>query len=401
MPNIRIINSIDQALLISVKPVDLPVVARTLRVGEELPNDEFPDVIPEATLTPYTRQLARNGYLELRVVEQTVTVQFDTASSTGERDAGGVDIPVKMLTSDGEPLVVTATVDVFDDGTGTGVEGDDYDYLPNPKTVTFNPGDVSGTIKTVEIIPTSLPHPAEGTGGTWWDAELTTIWDDQAGTDPAELTEGEAIKRIDVVEASGAADYVFDNLYLLYSPSTHATPNGKPAIYITSQSISPAAPYYNSSDVPLLASGEFAGRDFGRVMVIKRNSVTDNIAIMRIGINAPIASRTEGGTKVNAFGFISAFVTVDSLAWTNGTYAVVAWRWNASTTELEVSINGGAWQATSGADATWSPDGGNIQMGRGNYACPFDWYFDGDPDTMGVHVDFAAFIAAVKTYYGI
>lgn len=155
MANVRIINSIDQALLISVKPVDLPVVARTLRVGEELPNDEFPDVIPEATLTAYTRQLARNGYLALRVVEQTVTVQFDTAASTGERDAGGVDIPVKMLTSDGDPLAVTVTVDVFDNGTGTGIEGTDYDYLPNPKTVMFNPGDVSGTIKTVEIIPTS------------------------------------------------------------------------------------------------------------------------------------------------------------------------------------------------------------------------------------------------------
>lgn len=246
-----------------------------------------------------------------------------------------------------------------------------------------------------------VPHPAEGTGGTWFDVDSTSIWDDQDGTDPAELTEAEAVTRVDTNEQHASSNFLYAATNMRYSPVTHATPNGRPSVYCITDTFSPLAYYYSAPFTPVTASGEMSGRPFGRVIVAKRISSTDNVTICNIGSNRPMNSRTNGATGITAYGFVSGFTQALASSWGAGDWAVLAYRWVEGTTELEVSINGGAWQATTGGDGTWTPDAGSITLMGGNMAVAFDWIFDGDPDGLVGHADIAAFIAAIKTWYGI
>jgi len=157
MANVRITNSLKQAVLVSVKqPGGYPTQSRLLRVGDSIPNVEFPDVIPEDNLSPYTRELARKGYIEVTGV-QAATVEFVESASVGIRDQPAYDIGVKLLTSDGLPLDVAASVEVNDAGTGSGTADTDYEFDPNPKTINFPVGTETGEVKVVSI--TALAPP--------------------------------------------------------------------------------------------------------------------------------------------------------------------------------------------------------------------------------------------------
>lgn len=402
MPNVRITNSIDQIVTVSLKPPGgYPVEEYQLRPGDVLPSAEFPADIPEVNLTPYTRELARKGYIEI-THPQVVTVSFVESASDALVGSGAQTIGVKAETSDGLPLAESASVEVADAGTGTGIAGVDYEYDPDPQSVTFNPNDESGTVKIVNI-NVLAPHPAAGTGGTWFDVQTTAIWDDEDATDPAELTEGEALRRVDVNEAHQDAAYLDDTSdHMFYSPVTHATPNGRPSVYCADLGLGTYLGLYrNAAKSNILASGELTGRPFGRILVAKRLSTTTNREVCGTGSNRPMQSRTDSASEISVYGFVSGFVASPTVTWNNGAWAVIAYRWVESTSELEISINGGAWQATSGGDTGWSPDTGLIFIGGSAKAVAFDWYFDGNPDSLSGYADMDAFIAALKTHYGI
>ena len=151
---VQIVNSIQQGVRVAIKPLDLPLRSILIRPGESLPNGEFPDVIEESFVVAYTRELARKGYIQIvKAPEQIVTVEFEEAASFGIKGEGPVNVGVKLSTSDLNPLDVETTVEVYDDDAGSGVSGEDYEYTPNPKTVTFNPDDAHGAIKYVSIEP--------------------------------------------------------------------------------------------------------------------------------------------------------------------------------------------------------------------------------------------------------
>lgn len=245
-----------------------------------------------------------------------------------------------------------------------------------------------------------VPHPATGTGGTWFDVESTLIWDDEAATDPSELTEAEAVVRVDTNEKSGNSNYLYSAANMRYSPVTHATPNGKPSIYCITDTFTPLAYYYSTTATPVACNSEVTGRQFGRVIVAKRISSTDNVVICQFGSNRPMNSRTRA-TGITAYGFVSGFTQALASSWGSGDWAVLAYRWNETTTELEVSINGGTWQATTGGDSRWVPDAGSITLMGGNIAVAFDWYFDGDSDTLTGYADLDEFITELKDWYGI
>ena len=381
---------------------------------------------------------AHNAVLNV-VVEvnsiQTVTAQFAAAPASTPGDiAQAVNIPVSIITSDGLQLAEDVDIDVRDLLTGTAANPADY-TMTTPQTLTFVAGTPSGSVlnavltttgvnnpdgtvnldldnvvgasegapntHTITIAQGAIPHPAAGTGGTWYDVGTATIWKDSAGTMPADLTEAEDVTRFDVNEAHAAANNFYAATSIKYSPAIEATPNGKPAIYTTTDALGALGVFRNAALSNLDVSTEVPQRSFGRIIVMKRKSATDNVSVLRFGTNRPLNSRTESSDKVNCYGSVSGFTSVNSLAWTNGDWAVIAYRWNEGTTELEVSINGGAWQSTAGGDAGWTVGSGNITLGLAAMAIAFDWYFSGDPDTLAGYANVDAFIAALKTYYGI
>ena len=77
-------NSIEQTLLVTLMPEGFPMQTRTLRPGEQLPNDQYPDDVDALSLTDYTRSLARKGYVSFtpvltapEIVVQPVGDEYD------------------------------------------------------------------------------------------------------------------------------------------------------------------------------------------------------------------------------------------------------------------------------------------------------------------------------------
>lgn len=147
---VNIINTIKQGVRVAIKPTNKPVQSILLGPGESLPNATYPAAIEESHVVAHTRELARNGYIKI-VPVQVATLSFEEVASSALVGSGEQQIGVKLVTSDGLPLRETATVEVYDNGTGTAIGDVDYVYDPNPKTVTFNPDDESGTVKVVSI----------------------------------------------------------------------------------------------------------------------------------------------------------------------------------------------------------------------------------------------------------
>ncbi|MFV2068625.1 MAG: Calx-beta domain-containing protein, partial [Pirellulales bacterium] len=108
--------------------------------------------------------------------DDLATISFDTlTSSTGEGTATH-DVDVRLTIPSGGTLSVPVSVDVVDLLAGTAATPADYGY--GPQTVTFDPGDGDGTIKSVslsvvddpnvegdETVEFGLDNLIDGTGG--------------------------------------------------------------------------------------------------------------------------------------------------------------------------------------------------------------------------------------------
>lgn len=185
MPNVTIENTANNLLEFGLRLESGALQIVKLAPGETLPNAQYPDDIPDSQLTEYTRDLARNGSLLITATEgQTIAVEFQSATSDFDRDTGDQNINVVVTTSDGADLGEEVTVEVQDDGTGSATEGSDYNYSPNPKTLTFPAGSPSGSVQSAtvnlpsssgpdETVDFSLANPTNATIGAQSTHELT------------------------------------------------------------------------------------------------------------------------------------------------------------------------------------------------------------------------------------
>ena len=202
---VQIVNSIQQGVRVAIKPLNLPLRSILIRPGESLPNDDFPDIIEESFVVAHTRELARKGYIQIiKAPEQAVTVEFDASASYGIRGEGPVSVGVKLSTSDFAVLDQTVTVEVYDDGAGSGVADTDYTYTPNPQTITFNPGDADGLVKFITLTPIetligALTSAAGSAPRGLWVPGIQTY--KNVGLDPC--ANGDAVYRIDDLTGNG------------------------------------------------------------------------------------------------------------------------------------------------------------------------------------------------------
>jgi hypothetical protein len=222
------------------------------------------------------------------------------------------------------------------------------------------------------------PHPFLGSGFEWLHFEDgSTIWDDESGTDPAELTEAEDIRRCDLIEGTSGR-YMYDQTgnTFLYSPSTNAI-DGYPTVYTRANSGSSGMDL-KLSGAAVPASTFLAGRNFTLVAVVRNVATINNQRIFHVGSNSPMNSQWLTGNVFRLFGFVPGFVTADTSPWAAGKVRVLQCRWNETTSELETRINLGSWVASSGATTSWSPDAGSIQIRAGNMDIATWGLYDGN-----------------------
>lgn len=103
--------------------------------------------IMEAALTLYENEFKQMAPTEPAAPPQTVTVEFQFASlDFDDQSPGAENIPVKITTSDGQPLVADVDVDVRDLLTGTAATPGEYTFT-TPQALNFAAGEPDGTIK--------------------------------------------------------------------------------------------------------------------------------------------------------------------------------------------------------------------------------------------------------------
>ena len=162
MPNVTIENTVNMLLEFGLRLSSGGLRVIKLNAGESIPNAEYPDEIPDNQITDYLRQLARNGSVKITPTEtQVITVQFNAATSAFDRDTGDQVIEVVVSTSDGLDTGEEVTVEINDALTGSATEGSDYNYSPNPKTLTIPVGSANGSVHTVTVNLPSSTGPAE------------------------------------------------------------------------------------------------------------------------------------------------------------------------------------------------------------------------------------------------
>lgn len=161
MPNVTIENTVNNLLEFGLRldSGDLRVIK--LVPGDTVPNATWPDAIPDEQITEYLRELARVGAVKITPIIQAITIEFQDATSAFDRDTGTQQINVVVTTDDGEDTGEDVTVAVNDDGTGTGTEGDDYTFSPNPTILSIPAGTPSGTIFSVDVGLPSSTGPEE------------------------------------------------------------------------------------------------------------------------------------------------------------------------------------------------------------------------------------------------
>lgn len=248
----------------------------------------------------------------------------------------------------------------------------------------------AAAVTTAPAAPAGPSHPLAGTGLTWvYQEDATKLFSDQAGTTPAAATEGEAIKRR--LPAEGSLWAYQSSASTNYKHGTGAGAhgiNGKPTLYVSGVN-------GTSLGMPTdaLANAMLSGKAFDYFMVCRRVDTDNNQSICALGSNRPFTLRQyTGGAK--AYGFITGYAETAEVAAFNVGVHVIHVRFDTGDNKLKLSIDGGAFVAVS-QTADWAQETAALSLGQADLdiAC--------EALSNGLYTDYAALVAALKTYYAI